>query len=277
MRKQINNIAVMAVCVLGALAASSCSKDEFFGLEDSEALDYSAKYEIATSQEYADYAIACFNIAETMIQPVDTTDMKIQGVVNGKPIYYKDDFSSSVIDYMNILKKAYPKMEKVDKIDLDDILSIALSNNESLKEYASKQNLMTKGIYPNDSYASLFVNAINYSSDGWYFKPFNYYWNAVSDVIWECGENTCFLNGGGLIFSDNSGASMISYGGVDWWPSIINETLIPAEADFIVAPSAYLPTVEIWDLVSAFGPSYYNGGRVHYIFDKEMHYRTFIY
>lgn len=276
MRKNFKTLAGMAICILGALAASSCSKDEFFGLEDSEVLDYSTKYEIATSQEYANYAIACINIAETMMQPVDTTDMKIQGVVNGKPIYYKDN-TSSVMELLDILKKAYPILNNADKIDLDDILSIALSKNEALKEYESKQNLMTKYEYPNTWEANQFVNTIGISYYGWYFDPYSHYLSAVNNVIWGCSENTYYVNGGGLIFSDNSGVSMIGYGGGECWPTEINSISPHAEADFIVAPSAYLPTLEIWDLVCEFGPGYYNGGRVHYVFDHEMHYRTFLY
>ena len=40
MRKKLKNIAGIAMCVLGVLATSSCSKDEFFGLNEYESLDY---------------------------------------------------------------------------------------------------------------------------------------------------------------------------------------------------------------------------------------------
>ena len=267
----------MAVCIIGALAASSCSKDEFFGLEDSEVLDYSTKTEIALSQEYADYSIALFDLIETMKQPVDTTDMKIQGVVNGKPILFKDDYSSSVKDLLNILKKAYPVLEKADKIDFDEIQSIALSKNETLKEYASKQDIGTKYTYPNRYMAEKFVNEIGITCDGWWFDPFSHYWSAVHNAIWGSAENTYPVIGAGLIFSDDSGASMISYGGGESWPYDLNSISPHAEADFIIAPSAYLPTLEIWDMVNAFGPGYYDGNRIHYVFDEELHFRTFLY
>ena len=61
MRIKVKTLAGMVACLMGVLATASCSKEEFFGLEDSVYLDNSLKTEIAMSQEYADYAIACYN------------------------------------------------------------------------------------------------------------------------------------------------------------------------------------------------------------------------
>jgi len=58
------------------------------------------------SQEYADYVIACYNLAKEMNQPQDTADMQIQGVVDGKPIYFKVESSyESLLVLMENLKK----------------------------------------------------------------------------------------------------------------------------------------------------------------------------
>ncbi|MBO7113991.1 MAG: hypothetical protein J6V95_02335 [Bacteroidaceae bacterium] len=276
MRKNFKTLAGMAICILGALAASSCSKDEFFGLEDSEVLDYSTKTEIALSQEYADYAIAYFNMIETMKQPVDTTEMEIQGVVNGKPVYFKHG-SSSVKESLELLKKAYPELEKADKIDFDEIQSIALSRNKALKDIASKMDSSTKYYYNGKYYSygsDAWVDNISGYEDGWYFYSHNMVEGAVSDVIWYCGENGFNMNGGGLIFSDWSAVSMVGYG--EWWPNIVNNAPY-AEADFIVLPSTNIYGVELWNIAWNLGPAYYNSGRIHYVYNEEYDYTTFLY
>ena len=55
----LKTIAGMAACARGVISASSCSKEEFFGLENSEYLDNSLKTEIAMSHEYVDLVLAC--------------------------------------------------------------------------------------------------------------------------------------------------------------------------------------------------------------------------
>ena len=270
MRKNFKTLAGMAICILGALAASSCSKDEFFGLEDSEVLDYSTKTEIALSQEYADFAIAYFNMIESMQQPVDTTEMEIQGVVNGKPVYFKQG-SSSVKESLEILKKAYPEFEKADKIDFDEIQSIALSKNKALKDIASKMDSSTKS-YGNYSYD--WVDYYDGYKDGWYLSAYNMVYGAVDDVIWHCGENGFNMCGGGFIFTDCTAASMVGYG--EYWPSFARN-VSNSEADFIVLPSADVYAVELWDIAWHLGPAYYNSGRIHYVYNAEYDYTTFFY
>ena len=269
MKKEIKSLAVMAVCILGVFAASSCSKDEFFGLEDSEVLNHSTKTEIALSQEYTDYAIALFNLIETMKQPVDTTDMKIQGVVNGKPVYYKQ-CSSSVKESLEILKKAYPILENADNIDFDDIQEIALSNNKALKDIAPKMDFSTKcSGYLSDAW----VSSVSGYEDGWYFDAYNTTDGAFSNVIWHCGESS-YVCGGGLMFSDYSAASMIGYSG--YWPDVVN-TATYAESDFVYMPSTDVYALEVWDIAWRLGPAYYNSSRLHYICNEEYDCISFFY
>lgn len=278
MRNNFKTIAGMAICILGALAASSCSKDEFFGLEDAEYLDYSAKYEIAMSQEYADYAIACFNLVESMNNPIDTTEMIIQGEMKGKPIYTKNDSISPLIDLLNNLKKVYPKLEKADKIDLDEIHSIALSKNEALKDIASKMVRKTTKYYEDRqsgrwlySVAESYYGQSGWGSpwldvEGWWLTAYDDVYTAINEVIYRCSETYgCYSNGGGLIFDDASGVSMVTgiYSG-EWWPSVVNSGSPQPEADFIFMPNV----ASLSDLWYEMGSTYWSNNRRHYVLNS---------
>ena len=258
----------MAVCILGALAASSCSKDEFFGLEDSEVLDYSAKYEIAMSQAYADYAIACANMVETMLQPVDTTKMEIQGEIDGKPLYVKNGTCVSALDLLENLKKLYPDLQKADNIDFKEIQEIALANNEALKDIAAKMPTETKTWFSWGDVSSWAQSnghyGASFAEDGWWFSCFTSAWSAINDAIWAYGEsynNDKFE--GGLLFNDGTAVSMIGYSEIPW-PSIVNQGSPLAETDFIIAPTADVN--QIWGELCYFGPEYAEGNRLHYVY-----------
>lgn len=262
MKKNFKTLAGMAVCILGALAVSSCSKDEFFGLEDSEVLDYSAKYEIAMSQAYADYAIACFEIAEAMTQSVDTTEMEIQGEINGKPLYVKNGTCASALELLEQLKKIYPELEKADNIDLKEIQDIALSNNDALKQFTSNKIGETKAWYNGSNWdvgrwaQSNGHNGASFGDDGWWFSCYTSTWEAVSNAVWYTSETSSY--GGGLVFNDGSAVSMTSV--ISAWPSVVNHGSPLAEADFIVAPS--LDYSECY----MFGSEFTEGNRVHCIY-----------
>lgn len=275
--RKINNIAVMAVCVLGALAASSCSKDEFFGLEDAEVLDFSTKTEIAMSQEYANYEIAYYKIVESMNNPIDTTEMKIQGVFDGKTVYIKNDSVTSIIDLLKNLIKVYPELEKADKIDLNEIREIALSKNEALKDIESKMTGSTKSYDDRQSGSWLYSVAESYYGqsgwgspwldvEGWFFTAYDDVNAAINEVLWRCSESSCYTNGGGLIFNDYSGVSMFSaISSGEWWPNVVNQGSPQPEADFIYMPGCS----NFYDLWNIMGSSYWSNNRRHYVINGE--------
>ena len=273
MKTEIKTLAGIVVCALGSLVFSSCSKDEFFGLEDAEVLDYSTKYEIAMSQEYVDYVIACYNMVEIMNQPVDTTQMEVCGVINGKRVYAKTDSCASALDLLESLKKAYPILLKADKIDIDEIRAIALEKNETLKEMSSKKASFTK-VSPFKSFRwaeSLGHYGCSFIEEGWWFNLFAEVHDAVNDIIWSTSEGG-FLMGGGLIFSDYTAVSMT---GIGLWPSVVNSGTPRANADFIVAPTnePYINWGELWD----FGPEYSEGVRLHYVYGRGSGFETYFY
>jgi hypothetical protein len=274
MKKNFKTLAGMAVCILGALAASSCSKDEFFGLEDSEVLDYSAKYEIAMSQAYADYALASYNMTETMLQPVDTTEMEIQGEINGKPLYVMNGTCVSALDLLENLKKLYPDLQKADNIDFKEIQEIALANNEALKDIAAKLPRETKTWFSWGNVCSWAESNGHYGAsfgdEGWWFSCFTTAWSAVNDAIWATGEsyNSDKL-GAGLFFGDGTAVSMIGYGEMPW-PSVINQGSPLAEADFYIDRNS---NIDPW----YFGGEFTEGNRLHYVYSSLNNYECFYY
>lgn len=279
MRIKVKTLAGMAACLMGVLATASCSKEEFFGLEDSVYLDNSLKTEIAMSQVYADYAIACYNLIKEMNQPLDTASMQIQGVVDGKPIYFKTESSKEyLLVLMEKLKNAYPELANADKLDFDEIQEIAISKNKALKGLFPQKN--TKKIVYwgwNNSHTWVYsatageeINEFYY--DDWWFKAFDYEFQALNHVIWFLGEGTGedFTFGGGLFFPDHSAVAMLSYGELEW-PSITSGYGGPnAEYDFIVIPCDNLTQFEVYNFAYDLGPNYYRSGRTHFVYDLEM-------
>ena len=280
MSKIIKTIAGMAVCTLGVLATSSCSKDEFFGLEDSVYLDNSLKTEIALSQEFADFTIACMNLVKEMNQPIDTAGMEKQRLEDGTLIYFKTGSQETIKVLKEKLQKAYPELMKADKLDFDEIQEIAFSENKALKGYHPR--VKTKWNYNKQAYQWIYEDITHHDSydefywdDGsgtWWFQGFERDDYAISHVIWYCGEssNNFFGLGGGIVFNDYSAASFLGYG--EHWPSITNYHTSNAEVDFLFIPSSYISQMEFWQLGYNLGDAYYRSGRQHYIYSEEMDY-----
>lgn len=264
----------MAVCILGALAASSCSKDEFFGLEDSEVLDYSTKYEIAMSQAYADYAIACFEMSKAMNQPIDTTSMEIQGELEGKPIYVKEGPSTSALALFEALKEKFPKLANADKIDYDDIFELAMSENKALKGVATTTAPKTKAWISWGSCGSWAQSNGHYGAafndEGWYFNCYASTVSAIQNAIFYASESyNSDKWAAGIGWSDGTAASMTAFFDF-WWPSVINTGSSLPESDFVVVPygSSLAESAgdEISSIIFAAGPEYAEGDRLHYIY-----------
>lgn len=275
MKRNFKPMAALAVCALGALAVSSCTKDEFFGLEDSVVIDASTKYEIAMSQEYADYARACFNIAESMKVEVDTTQMESFVNEDGKKIYYQGSSSQdNVIELLEILKKAFPEIEKADAIDFAEIQSIALTNNDALSDIAAKSSAVsTKGYNPSAlewlrsayrCYYNLDYTPTIWSADmdGAYFS----YYSNVSAAVNSAICATVDTNGywyGGYIWNDYSSTLISSCN--PYWPEVSEYGSPVPEADFLVYPVAGNTIEGSWEL--SFYGDFYWSHRTHYVYD----------
>ncbi len=280
----------MAMCVLGVLATSSCSKDEFFGLNEYESLDNFKKTEIALSQEYADYLIACSQITKAMDKLSDTTKVQNKGTIEGKEIAYEET-GVSLIDLISKLMQAYPELAYADVPDLDDIHKIALSKNKALKGYTyySKSNIKTrseyftymssKGEVDYPSYAQAWCGILNdwrhghpyktwADEDGFHFQPYDDK-NSAFMTAFICGleahDETEFYKIGGLVFSDDSAVMVIGRGEWAEWPSFINDSYPTAEQDFCLVwnGTESMNPVDMGNRAAMMGATFNLGGRTH--------------
>lgn len=293
MKRKIKSLAGMAACLLGVIATSGCTKDEFFGLEDSVVVKPATKLEIAMSQEFTDYAKASFKFMEELNQPVDTTEKKLYCVIDGKPIYVKTGTTSyqEVLESLEFLEKTFPELSKADAIDFDEILMIALSNNDALSVYVNKYNsLETKGGQQLYNSRSWFVQLLNNALSGGYYCDGDLgYMTAIQDgITWNMGAwwNTVSainqaiylsqessVTTGGFFWGDGSGTSMISSqteGDLMAWPGFATIGQLKPEADFMVRPSGNLALPE-----SNIGQYYFQTGRIHYIYNYEGQYAVY--
>ena len=263
--KKFRTLAGMAVFALGVLATSSCSKDEFFGLEESEVIDASTKTEIAMSQEYVDFVLACSELAEYMSQPMDTTTAEVKIDPDGKRILYKEGPQLSAMALFEVLKEKYPILEKADKMDLDEIMEIALSKNKALKKVTATK---TTDAYP-DSFAwanslGIPTNGCSLGCGGMECYPFDVPALQIL-MFWASEYDDLYL--GGLVFGDGSTAILMSE--PCWWPDLINQGFPAAETDFVLSYSPESIGNTWGDVISQLGPAYNAYPKTHYIISYE--------
>ena len=292
--KKLINVARMAMCVLGVTVTSSCSKEDFFGLNEYEYLDYSKKTEIALSQEYTDYSIACLKLSKAMDNLGDTTKMQNKGSLNGKSIVYEET-NVSIIDLATKLKNAYPELAYADAPDFEDIHRIAISQNKVLKSMAPRKKniLKTRSV----RYTTLYGDDITYEkeSQAWVgivndytrhqpnncsvAKADNYtftsHWDKDEAIGWAIltisshysNDPYYWACSGGLIFTDNSAISVIGNGETGEWPSFTSSgnVMLPyAEKDFcFVNTETMLNPYDMVDRLYGMGYTFLLSNRQH--------------
>ena len=240
----------MVMCVLSVVATSSCSKEDFFGLNEYETLDYSKKTEIALSQEFTDYYLACIEVGKVINQWSDSID-----ATKGAPQNYTGE---SLVKLLDRLKEAFPELSNADIPDFDDIRKIALSKNKLLKDLAKEKKPSVKTRYYeywanyggqsvpifNQSDAAGCISYLNYYQ---YSNPYSNYCysdqegflyayanleGAVNHIICSTMENGSHYNiasCGGLVFSEGA-IAVISRG--EYWPSMVYNIPVTPEKDF---------------------------------------------
>lgn len=286
MRIQTKNLAGMVMFVLGVLIISSCSKEDFFGLNEYETLDYSKKAEIALSPEYTNYTIACLRLTKAMDNLGDSTKEQNQGTLFGKPIVYEET-GVPIKDLIERLYDAYPELINADMPDFEEIHQIALSKNLALKKMmpgkkgiaSTRGNSYTIGDYTVDfyDYAHEWIGTLNYYSgnspfldshaheQGWDFTSFytkEYAFQVTYAYLAE--HDDVFYSSGGLIFSDNSAVSVVGYG--EEWPMFVNNVYPTAEKDFCFVKSEHIEdNVEKAQRVALMGVVFNSGNRSHVI------------
>ena len=137
----------MAVYVMGAFFAASCTSEEFFGIEEeTDAVAFSTLTKIANSAEYLEYQEQAF-LAQQAIASIDTTKKVQVGEIDGKPIFASESVSiQGALGARQKLVEAYPEFEKTTAAEKNQILNIAMMNSKSLRSFATPSAInMTKG------------------------------------------------------------------------------------------------------------------------------------
>ncbi len=212
----LKSLAVMAVCVMGAFFAASCSSDEFYGIEeDADAVVFSTLTKIANSAEYLEYQKQAF-LAQQAIAGIDTTKMVKVGEIDGEPIFATESVSiQEALDARQKLVEAYPEFEKTTDAEKNQILNIAMMNNKSLRSIAPTSAInMTKGSYFETlasayTLSSFETYAMGYTVYGGYnlgfadWYPEDNFYNAIARAVNESESSRALACG--YIFDDHSG------------------------------------------------------------------------
>lgn len=225
MRKETNKFLFrITVCALSVLATTSCSKDDFFRIDDTPCVDLQTKYAIAGSDIYIDYQIACFAFADELSK-IDSTKRSRVLILNNDTVYenvYVISFSK-VCELHDSLLNVYPVLKDADEVDLIQILNIALNNNSTLRDLVPKSvvnsNCRTKS-YNGSSYALQWLEGSsfrNYSGTLWNGKGLAEQ-NSQGTWVWTFEAIPCSSIGDAMelacIWSINHGE--VEVGGWGW-------------------------------------------------------------
>lgn len=191
MRKETNKFLFrLTVCALSVLATTSCSKDEFFGIEEAQLIDETTMLAIATSEEYYEYEMACLYFMEEL-NDIDTSKMHVYTVINGKPIYVKSgsDSYKNVLKHKENLMKIYPELLHASVIELKQIQNIALSKNNTLREHTMKVSpFLIKRTKSGNDEAHAWLQHVSSSTYNWGYEH-NWDTGAYTNTT-EYGEYT---------------------------------------------------------------------------------------
>lgn len=141
-RKNLSKNVVMAVWFMGAIFATSCTSDHFFGIEEeTDGMSYSILNKIAQSKEFMEFQKQYFLKTE-ILDNLDTIKKEIYGQVGDK-IFYSIGQSFSlkeVFDARAKLVESYPEYEKTTYDEKNQILNIAIMNNKTLMDLAERSS-----------------------------------------------------------------------------------------------------------------------------------------
>lgn len=152
-KKRLKSLTAMVV--LGAIFATSCTSDEFYGIEENyEGIGYPMLEKIANSKEYIVFKkqeILCMQD----LSKIDTTQMELIDTIGGRPHYVIKKTIRPAIEARHKLVALYPEYEKTTPEERFYILNIAMKSDRSLND-------MVKKNIPN---TILSTKSANYESD----------------------------------------------------------------------------------------------------------------
>ncbi len=256
---RLKGLAAMAVCVMGAFFAASCTSEEFFGIEEeTDAVAFSTLTKIANSAEYLEYQEQAF-LAQQAIASIDTTKKVQVGEIDGKPIFASESVSiQGALDARQKLVEAYPEFEKTTAAEKNQILNIAMMNSKSLRSFATPSAInMTKGggyeteasRYALSNYERCIHASPNYTGgygmfmSTWYVEDdyLSAVAMAVSESEWSghLAGGFEFYDGSGIYVEDNRASSSLVH--LDTYDHYT--TLKPKAAFVAVTPNTTLKAV----------------------------------
>ena len=272
---RLKGLAVMAVCVMGAFFAASCTSEEFFGIEeDNEGVDYSLLKSIALSKEYVEYQKQSF-LTLNKIHSIDSTKKVLVDYYEGKSIYAYEEIVSiePLFEAYQKLIDLYPEYENTNVEEKQQISRLSICYNNSLRRMSEKyqfSTLHTKSCSPESlayQYAqasdAIPVNSYIWRVENvanWYGDDF--YANIINAALCR-SENGREI--GGMFFSDFSGLLNEDFNATPIKMTLYYDERISFQpiADFHVHPNGNLDT-SLDDIISwAFLP-----WNEHYIITK---------
>lgn len=216
MVKQLNlkRFACMVIAILFMTVITSCTSDEFFGIEeDYKGMSFSTLEKIAYSKEYIEYEKISLSLFNTL-QSVDTTNMVSLHYFGGEKIYANKQIISvkSLIEARQELLALFPEYENVNKEEKNQIFNLAIMNNKSLRKMAERHNVVvrgTKSTSPESKaylYAQSVEGAININNHTWRLGRIYWYTDDSFEVIRDMALSRAEdgREHGGYIFGDNS-------------------------------------------------------------------------
>ena len=214
---------VMAAWFVGAIFATSCTSDHFFGIEEeTDCMSYSILNKIAQSKEFMEFQKQSFLSTEELCN-VDTTQKVFVKYYNGKSIYAigGEHTIRPYLEAKHKLVESYPEYEKLTIYEKNQIFNLAIMNNKTLRDLAER-------CAPKDMINR--TKAINYETFAVKYvmsKPYDYEmrdtkyggeWLVGGTYTWYTRENyltvvSMAIDGtvetgnehGGYFFNDNSG------------------------------------------------------------------------
>lgn len=223
---------VMANSLFFIFLATSCTSDEFFGIEeDYDGLDYSLLEKIAYSKEYIEYQKQSLLYMEELSKK-DTTQVEYVDSIGGKAHYVlKQTFSiKSVYEAKCKLSAKYPEYDNSTPAEKDYIFNIAVNSNGRIRTLAKKyfpnairstksvnyESCAVQYILSAREHSLIngeggydltgpFVNSMWYVNELDYFFAYNNYVDAMCEAVLLANRDSREYSGLAWEFDDGSG------------------------------------------------------------------------
>lgn len=188
-------MSLLTAFIMDVLFATSCTSDEFFGIEEVyDGVDYLTMERIAHSNAYIEFqkqSILCM----LAFSNLDTICMKLDSI-DGQPIWVSNrTFSAqSVFESRQEITDLYPEYDDMSDVEKQQILNIAINSNKQLRtlahKYLKKNCMNTKSAnYESDAVRWIQAGETNLMGDSY----------GCSDLL--SGANSMWAVGGQYLYA----------------------------------------------------------------------------